>query len=179
MDIIYQNCNRLDILINKEPPARRNNIKYKVDQLKYDLKHVQNSLAILQQRRCVREREKEEREALLSRNFTTNDDTSIFLDYELHHHDKLGESNRALDELLGAGGSILEGLKHQGSSLKSAHTRVISLAQTLDLATLRGPIEEGVNIHKSSTLITTFLSTFFSIITSPCNYFITITLQVP
>ncbi|KAK4299598.1 hypothetical protein Pmani_028131 [Petrolisthes manimaculis] len=106
MDIIYQNCNRLDILINKEPPARRNNIKYKVDQLKYDLKHVQNSLAILQQRRCVREREKEEREALLSRNFTTNDDTSIFLDYELHHHDKLGESNRALDELLGAGGSI-------------------------------------------------------------------------
>lgn len=40
---IDRNCNRLDILINKEPAARRANAKYRVDQLKYDLKHVQVS----------------------------------------------------------------------------------------------------------------------------------------
>ena len=39
----YSNCERLDVLVLKEPPARRHNSKIKVDQLKYDVKHLQSS----------------------------------------------------------------------------------------------------------------------------------------
>ncbi|KAG7163364.1 Golgi SNAP receptor complex member 2-like [Homarus americanus] len=136
LDTIHSNCSRLDILINKEPPARRVNAKYRVDQLKYDLQHVQNSFGMLQHRRQMRAREVEERDALLSRKFTTNDqqDTSIFLDHELQHHDKLGDTNRNVDELLGAGTNILQGLRDQGSTLKGAHKRVLDLANTLGLS---------------------------------------------
>ena len=53
---------------------------------------LQNSFAMLQHQKHVRVREAEEREALLLRKFTTNDqqETSIFLDPELQHHDRLG-----------------------------------------------------------------------------------------
>ncbi|XP_042857262.1 probable Golgi SNAP receptor complex member 2 [Penaeus japonicus] len=44
LDTVHSNCNRLDILINKEPPARRVNAKYRVDQLKYDFQHIQVSI---------------------------------------------------------------------------------------------------------------------------------------
>ncbi|XP_050724001.1 Golgi SNAP receptor complex member 2-like [Eriocheir sinensis] len=136
LDAIHANCNRLDILINKEPAARRATAKYRVDQLKYDLKHVQNSFGMLQHQKQMRVREVEEREALLSRKFTTNDqqETSIFLDHELQHHDKLGEANRNMDEMLGAGRSILEGIQDQGMTLKGARKKVLDLANTLGLS---------------------------------------------
>lgn len=61
----------------------------------------QNSFRVLQQRKHIRELEQKERDALLSRKFTTNDqeETSIFLDHELQHHDKLKVSGyRSTDE---------------------------------------------------------------------------------
>ncbi|KAK8718770.1 hypothetical protein OTU49_014485 [Cherax quadricarinatus] len=136
LDTIHSNCTRLSILINKEPPSRRVNAKYRVDQLKYDLQHVQNSFGMLQHRRQVRAREMQERDALLSRKFTTNDqqETSIFLDHELQHHDKLQDANRNVDELLGAGTNIMQSLRDQGSTLKGAHKRVLDLANTLGLS---------------------------------------------
>ena len=39
----FSNCERLDVLVQKEPPYRRQNSKIKVDQLKYDVKHLQSS----------------------------------------------------------------------------------------------------------------------------------------
>ncbi|XP_068220703.1 Golgi SNAP receptor complex member 2 [Palaemon carinicauda] len=133
---IRENCSRLDILINKEPPTRRANAKYRVDQLKYDFQHVENSFRMLQHRRQVRLHEVEERDALLSRKFTTNDqqETSIFLDHELQHHDKLTNANRDVDDMLGIGTSVLQGLRDQGSTLKGAHKRVLDLANTLGLS---------------------------------------------
>ncbi|XP_069970910.1 Golgi SNAP receptor complex member 2 [Penaeus vannamei] len=136
LDTVHSICNRLDILINKEPPARRMNAKYRVDQLKYDFQHILNSFRVLQQRRQIRELEQKERDALLSRKFTTNDqeETSIFLDHELQHHDKLKDANRNVDELLGVGTSILQGIRDQGNTLKGAHKRVLNLVNTLGLS---------------------------------------------
>lgn len=133
---IRGNCGRLDILINKEPPTRRANAKYRIDQLKYDFQHIENSFRMLQHRREVRLHEAEERDALLSRKFTTNDqqETSIFLDHELQHHDKLTNANRDVDDLLGVGTTVLQGLREQGSTLKGAHKRVLDLANTLGLS---------------------------------------------
>lgn len=52
IDIIVSNCERLTILVNKEPPTRRVNAKLRVDQLKYDCQHIQAGLRQLQQKRC-------------------------------------------------------------------------------------------------------------------------------
>lgn len=41
--ISFRNCERLDILVHKEPVSRRNNAKLRVDQLKYDYQHLQVS----------------------------------------------------------------------------------------------------------------------------------------
>ncbi len=41
IDQIVSNCERLEILVNKEPPTRRANAKLRVDQLKYDCQHLQ------------------------------------------------------------------------------------------------------------------------------------------
>lgn len=51
IDVILSNCDRLDILVNKEPPTRRSNAKMKADQLKYDCQHLQSALRQLQHRR--------------------------------------------------------------------------------------------------------------------------------
>ena len=39
---LFSNCDRLDVLVLKEPPARRQNWKIRVDQLKYDVRHLQS-----------------------------------------------------------------------------------------------------------------------------------------
>jgi Golgi SNAP receptor complex protein 2 len=51
IDQVVSNCERLDILVNKEPPTRRSNAKLRVDQLKYDCQHLQSAMRNLQHRR--------------------------------------------------------------------------------------------------------------------------------
>ena len=51
IDQVFTKCDRLDILVNKEPPTRRSTAKLKVDQLKYDCQHMQSALRNMQHRR--------------------------------------------------------------------------------------------------------------------------------
>ncbi len=51
IDQIVSNCERLEILVNKEPPTRRANAKLRVDQIKYDCQHLQAAMRNLQHRR--------------------------------------------------------------------------------------------------------------------------------
>ena len=51
LDVIITNCERLDILVNKEPPTTRANAKLRTDQLKYDCQHLQAALRNMQNRR--------------------------------------------------------------------------------------------------------------------------------
>ena len=51
IDHVISNCERLDVLVMKEPPTRRANAKMRVDQLKYDCQHLQSSLRQLQHKR--------------------------------------------------------------------------------------------------------------------------------
>ena len=51
IDILVSNCERMDILVNKEPPGRRSAAKLKADQLRYDCQHLQAALRQLQHRR--------------------------------------------------------------------------------------------------------------------------------
>ncbi|XP_058038271.1 Golgi SNAP receptor complex member 2 isoform X3 [Ahaetulla prasina] len=72
IDRIFSNLDRLEIFCNKEPPNKRQNAKLRVDQLKYDIQHLQTGLRNFQHRRYAREQQERQREELLTRTFTTN-----------------------------------------------------------------------------------------------------------
>ncbi|KAL8586569.1 hypothetical protein ACOMHN_053922 [Nucella lapillus] len=133
LDHIISNCERLDILVNKEPAARRANAKMRVDQLKYDCQHVQAALRNLQHKRHMRSQADQEREALLSRTFTTNDATSVDIDPALQQHTKMGNAHSRMDEILETGSNILSNLRDQRGALKGVHRKVLDLANTLGL----------------------------------------------
>ncbi|KAM9255265.1 Golgi SNAP receptor complex member 2 isoform 2-T4 [Cariama cristata] len=80
IDNIFSNLERLEILSSKEPPNKRQNAKLRVDQLKYDVQHLQTALRNCQHRRYIREQQERQREELLARTFTTNGTHKKILD---------------------------------------------------------------------------------------------------
>ncbi|XP_053068436.1 Golgi SNAP receptor complex member 2 isoform X5 [Acinonyx jubatus] len=80
IDQIFSHLERLEILSSKEPPNKRQNAKLRVDQLKYDVQHLQTALRNFQHRRYAREQQERQREELLSRTFTTNGTQKKILD---------------------------------------------------------------------------------------------------
>jgi len=137
LNAIHANCDRLATMASKETPHRRANAKYKVDQLKYDVKHVVAAINNIKAKRFARENEERQREALMSMSFTTNDEarshTSIELDAHLEHNQRMGDTHRQLDDLLGHGSSILDSLRDQHGTLKSARKKVLDVINTLGL----------------------------------------------
>ncbi|KAL7860724.1 hypothetical protein AOLI_G00170730 [Acnodon oligacanthus] len=132
---IFTHLERLEILASKEPPSRRQNAKLRVDQLKYDVQHLQTALRNFQHRRCAREAQEREREELMSRSFTTNDaDTSIPIDDTLQFNSSLQSAHRGMDDLLGSGSSILNGLRDQRGTLKGTHKKMLDVANMLGLS---------------------------------------------
>ncbi|XP_064651836.1 Golgi SNAP receptor complex member 2-like [Lineus longissimus] len=135
IDQVVSNCERLDILVNKEPPTRRSNAKIRVDQLKYDCQHLQAAMRNLQHRRYRKEEEEREREALLTRTFTTNDqDTSIQIDASLQHNQRLYNSHQGLDNAISTGTHVLSNLREQHSTLKGAKKKILDVMNTLGLS---------------------------------------------
>lgn len=137
INLVKDNCDRLGILVQKEPISKRSGWKLKVDQLKYDSSHFQSALQKHKTERARKRMEDNEREELLSRRFTQNrmqDDTSIYIDYSVQHQQSLQSSNRGVDDLMNTGYSILDNLREQKSKLKGAHRRLMDLGNTLGLS---------------------------------------------
>ncbi|XP_050358547.1 probable Golgi SNAP receptor complex member 2 [Nymphalis io] len=133
INAISANCEKLDILVFKTPINQRPMAKMRVDQLKYDNKHIQASLINAQNKRRRREQEKAEREELVSRRFG-HDHTAITVDYLAQEQNSLQHSHRNVDEMLHTGSNILETLRYNRETLKGAHRRLIDLANTLGLS---------------------------------------------
>ncbi|XP_016994871.2 probable Golgi SNAP receptor complex member 2 [Drosophila takahashii] len=132
------NCDRLDVLLFKVPPSQRQSSKLRVDQLKYDLRHLQTSLQTARERRQRRMQEISEREQLLNHRFTANssqpEETRLQLDYELQHHSQLGNAHRGVDDMIASGSGILESLISQRMTLGGAHKRIQAIGSTLGLS---------------------------------------------
>jgi Golgi SNAP receptor complex protein 2 len=135
IDHITSNCERLDILVNKEPPTRRQNSKLRVDQLKYDCQHLQAALRNMQHRRLSKEREHKERQELLDRQFQPNEvNTSILIDHALQMNNSAHNTHQGLDDLLGSGSSILTSLREQRGTFKGIQKRILDVANTLGMS---------------------------------------------
>ncbi|XP_066499180.1 Golgi SNAP receptor complex member 2 [Hoplias malabaricus] len=132
---IFTHLEKLEILASKEPPNRRQNAKLRVDQLKYDVQHLQTALRNFQHRRYAREAQEREREELMSRTFTTNDaDTTIPIDETLQFNSSLHDAHRGMDDLLSSGSGILNGLRDQRGTLKGTHKKMLDVANMLGLS---------------------------------------------
>lgn len=123
----FRNCDRLDVLVFKVPVTQRPNAKMRVDQLKYDVRHLlvslelwysrlylkiyfcvdvkQTALQNFQQKKQRREMEQQEREQLLNRRFTSNSETSIDIDHSLQHHSSMNNAHQGVDEMIMTGES--------------------------------------------------------------------------
>ncbi|XP_028842156.1 Golgi SNAP receptor complex member 2 [Denticeps clupeoides] len=135
IDQTFGHLDRLEILTSKEPPSRRQNAKLRVDQLKYDVQHLQTALRTFQHRRYTRENQEREREELMCRTFTTNDaDTSIPIDDTLQFNSSLHNAHRGMDDLIGSSSSIMNGLRDQRGTLKGTHKKMLDVANMLGLS---------------------------------------------
>ncbi|XP_053658048.1 probable Golgi SNAP receptor complex member 2 [Anopheles marshallii] len=128
------NCDRLDVLLFKVPVAQRQNAKMRVDQLKYDIRHLQAALKLYQDKKQRRETELAERESLLNKRFTANTETSIDIDYSLQHHNSMQNAHRGVDEMIWTGSNVLDGLRSQRETLKGARKRILDVGNTLGLS---------------------------------------------
>ncbi|XP_043911161.1 Golgi SNAP receptor complex member 2 isoform X1 [Protopterus annectens] len=135
IDLIFSNLERLEILAGKEPPQKRQNAKLRVNQLKYDVQHLQAGLRNFQHRRYTREQQEREREELLAKTFTTNDaDTSIAIDESLQFNTSLHNAHRGMDDMLNNGSNILQGLRDQRMTLKGTQKKILDIANMLGLS---------------------------------------------
>ncbi|XP_033221239.1 probable Golgi SNAP receptor complex member 2 [Belonocnema kinseyi] len=134
INLINRNCERLDILCMKGPISQRQDAKMRVDQLKYDSRHLTAALNSWRNQILRRRQEEEEREALLSRKFTSNDHVDIMIDHNLQHNNSLNNAVYGVDDLISHGSGILENLRSQRMTLKGAHKRLIDIGNTLGLS---------------------------------------------
>lgn len=130
----FSNCDRLDILCSKGPISQRQNAKMRVDQLKYDSRHLKAALITWKNMVMRKQREAEEREELLSRKFTTNDHVDIMIDHSLQYNSSVNNATRGVDDMIQSGSNILESLRNQRYTLKGARKRLIDITNTLGLS---------------------------------------------
>ncbi|KAK0087253.1 hypothetical protein PV325_001409 [Microctonus aethiopoides] len=128
------NCERLDVLCLKGPISQRQNAKMRVDQLKYDSRHLSAALNSWKSQQMRRLQEEAEREDLLTRQFTPNDHIDIMIDHTMQHHTQVSNANHGIDNLLQHGSDILDNLRSQRITLKGAHKRLIDIGNTLGLS---------------------------------------------
>lgn len=134
INLINRNCERLEILCMKGPVSQRQNAKMRVDQLKYDSRHLTAALVSWRNQILRRQQEEAEREALLSRKFTPNDHVDIMIDHNMQHSNSLNNATRGVDDLISHGSGILDNLRSQRVTLKGAHKRLIDIGNTLGLS---------------------------------------------
>lgn len=134
INLINSNCERLDVLCLKGPISQRQNARMRVDQLKYDSRHLTAALNSWCSRVARQQREEAEREALLARKFTANDQVDILIDHTMQHNSSLHNTVHGVDDLLHQGSSVLDNLRSQRLTLKGAHKRLIDIGNTLGLS---------------------------------------------
>uniref|UniRef100_A0A1I8FQX4 t-SNARE coiled-coil homology domain-containing protein n=1 Tax=Macrostomum lignano TaxID=282301 RepID=A0A1I8FQX4_9PLAT len=136
IDRFCSECDRLDILVGKQPAVRRQQAKLRADQFRYDCQHLQAT--------SPRENEEREREALLRTSFTPNDSTSVLIDRSLAHNDSLNTANKRVDDMLAQGRSVLDNLGDQRAMLKRAHRGMLGVLNTLGFSLVYLNVFDGV-----------------------------------
>lgn len=125
------------MLLYKVNPSQRQMIRMRIDQLKYDVRHLQNSLQLYLEKQKRYEKEQKQREQLLSHRFTPNNQETC-IDFNINHVNNYGQpmsnAQRGVDEMLDTGNHIMDSLLQQRGTLKGAHKRLLTIGNTLGLS---------------------------------------------
>jgi Golgi SNAP receptor complex protein 2 len=130
-------CHRLENMVQKEPPHRRQDAKIMVEQFVADCQALDHALSVHQQRKEAHAQALREREELLSRRFVPNSaigDTTIQVDHHLAENDRLRGVHQGVDSLLDNAGSILSSLQEQKGILKTVQRKFLDIMSTLGLS---------------------------------------------
>ena len=134
---IYANCNKLNEHVFKQPVEKRMTTKLKVDQIFYDVRHIESSFKSFQNKKRKMADEERRREELLNTKFTTNaetNDTMIAMDYALDHNNALHSVDQNIDQMLFTGNAALDQMRNQRMSLKGVRKRLLDIGNTLGLS---------------------------------------------
>uniref|UniRef100_A0A5S6Q0Y2 Uncharacterized protein n=1 Tax=Trichuris muris TaxID=70415 RepID=A0A5S6Q0Y2_TRIMR len=108
LETVASNCDKLDLMCENQPVNRKKYAKQLVEQLRYDCDHVKVALSVIQNRLLMDWKKKNEREELLSRRFTPNEATCIYLDDAAAvHNSKLRSVHKNVDSMIDTGRSVL------------------------------------------------------------------------
>ncbi|CAL2045309.1 unnamed protein product [Caenorhabditis brenneri] len=127
---------RLESHLGRETPETRQLASYKMDQLKSDVYLIKNSLRTMTNRHETRKKQAQEKEELLKRRFTTNQETRINLgfDADLEMNDKLRRSSNMLDQMIAQGANVFEDLQKQKFNLMNINKQFHYLTKTLGIS---------------------------------------------
>ncbi|XP_062518815.1 Golgi SNAP receptor complex member 2-like [Corticium candelabrum] len=81
LEELFSDIQRLEQMVAKEPPSRKQSAKLRVEQLSYDYQHLHSTLRTFQQKQRLKEKEEHDRNELLSRRFTAK-----CMDVHTHTH---------------------------------------------------------------------------------------------
>ncbi|CAI2321198.1 unnamed protein product [Caenorhabditis sp. 36 PRJEB53466] len=130
------NMYRLESQLNREPATVRQTVFFKVEQLKSDIYLIKNSLMGMENKHDNQRKRAQEKEELLKKRFTTNNETRVNLgfDEELNTNERLKFSDNILDQMLAQGASVFEDLQKQKSNLLSIRKRFHFLTKSLGIS---------------------------------------------
>lgn len=136
-----ENVERLDILVSKEMPSRRQKMKLRLEQLRQDITQLQAAFRSEKHKRDEKVRFEADRQALLSTRFdsgtsgTPDAHTQISMDYaDMEHRSRLANSHKHVDDLITVGATALDSLRAQRSQLRGAQKRLRDFAETVGLS---------------------------------------------
>ncbi|KFV68250.1 Golgi SNAP receptor complex member 2, partial [Dryobates pubescens] len=136
IDNIFSSLERLEILSSKEPPSKRQNAKLlgaRSSSLHFQGSAVQRG----SNWRPSGERERERSPSPLcsaAASRPQDSATSIPIDESLQFTESLQSAHRGMDELIGSGTSILQGLRDQRVTLKGTQKKLLDVANMLGLS---------------------------------------------
>ncbi|CAA86311.1 Golgi SNAP receptor complex member 2 homolog memb-1 [Caenorhabditis elegans] len=131
---LKENCQTLDNYVSREPPARRQAARMRVDQLRADVHRVDMAVSAVHTRMTQRWRAATERDELLRTRYRPNDTALSIGDHELLLNDRLQSSHTHLDDLISQGSAVLENLKSQHLNLRGVGRKMHEIGQALGLS---------------------------------------------
>uniref|UniRef100_A0A8R1DWU8 Golgi SNAP receptor complex member 2 n=1 Tax=Caenorhabditis japonica TaxID=281687 RepID=A0A8R1DWU8_CAEJA len=131
---LKESCQTLDAYVSREPPARRQTARMRLDQLNSDVHRCEMTVSAVHTRMTQKWRAASERDELLKQRYRPNDTALSISDQELQINDRLQTSHTHLDDLLSQGSAVLESLKSQHLNLRGVRRKMLDVGQALGLS---------------------------------------------
>mmetsp|Transcript_22786 Transcript_22786/g.45820 ORF Transcript_22786/g.45820 Transcript_22786/m.45820 type:complete len:180 (+) Transcript_22786:312-851(+) len=151
----------LEMLAQQEAPGRRQMWIGRIEGLADNHRSLENSLATLESTHQKLHRRQKMRSELFGTAEERAASRAQYNAYQTYqrNNESLNNSHREADRILETGRAALENLRTQGSLLKSAHRKVLDVANTLGLSnSLIKMIERRENVDKIIVFAGMFIS---------------------